>query len=560
MMKSIGNTLVGLALLIIALGATTAVSAVTAKLNRSNVALGDTLQLTITSDADEELNEIDLQPLLSDFEILQRSSSSNTSIVNGRISHTNQLIIALTPRRQGDLAIPSLDLDGQSTARLPLTVGATPEVPAGEETVLFEAEVDQDTVYVQAQVIFTLRIQQAINLDGHSISELALANAFVKPLEQTTFERTVNGRPWRVHELRYAIFPEKSGTLEIPAQVFSARVAQGRRSLFDRGGSGKRVRLTTGAIPITVLPRPESYDAPTWLPSRQITIQEQWSTPPEQLRVGDSATRSIQILGEGLQGAQLPPILFPAVDGLKYYPDQPEISEREIATGLLGVRKDSAALVPTQAGTFMIPEIRIPWWDTQTRQMRYAVVPQREITVAAADTGSSAAPAIPLSPQIQTTTPTLSLAPSPAQKDSIKWKIISAVIAAGWLTTLLVFWRRRRPVSHAPLPIAEDVSEKQAFRELLSACSKGNSAAARAAFIAWSAALTGEAAAYSLDEAASRFGDDRLKRELEILDGSLYSTTHNAWVGTSLAEHAQTVRAHYRKSRRQSSDELKLYP
>ena len=60
-MKSIGNTLVGLALLIIALGATTAVSAVTAKLNRSNVALGDTLQLTITSDADEELNEIDLR-------------------------------------------------------------------------------------------------------------------------------------------------------------------------------------------------------------------------------------------------------------------------------------------------------------------------------------------------------------------------------------------------------------------------------------------------------------------------------------------------------------------
>jgi hypothetical protein len=227
--------------------------------------------------------------------------------------------------------------------------------------------------------------------------------------------------------------------------------------------------------------------------------------------------------------------LFPAVDGLKYYPDQPEISEREIATGLLGVRKDSAALVPTQAGTFMIPEIRIPWWDTQTRQMRYAVVPQREITVAAADTGSSAAPAIPLSPLIQATTPTLSLAPSPAQKDSIKWKIISAISTVGWLTTLLVFWRRRRPVSHAPLPTAEDVSEKQAFRELLSACSKGNSAAARAAFIAWSAALTGEAAAYSLDEAASRFGDDRLKRELEILDGSLYSTTHNAWVGTNLA-------------------------
>ncbi len=120
-------------------------------------------------------------------------------------------------------------------------------------------------------------------------------------------------------------------------------------------------------------------------PPGSLTLEENWSTSPEQLRVGESATRTIRIQGEGLQGAQLPPILFAPTDGLKYYPDQPQISEQEIPDGLLGIRQDSAAVVPTRAGTYLIPEIRIPWWDTQSEQVQYAVLPEREITVTAAE-------------------------------------------------------------------------------------------------------------------------------------------------------------------------------
>ena len=63
-------------------------------------------------------------------------------------------------------------------------VSRCPDIRPRDEPVLFEAEVDRDSVYVQGQVILTLRLQQAINLDGRSISELELDNAFVKPLEQ----------------------------------------------------------------------------------------------------------------------------------------------------------------------------------------------------------------------------------------------------------------------------------------------------------------------------------------------------------------------------------------
>ena len=219
-------------------------------------------------------------------------------------------------------------------------------------------------------------------MSGANISEFTLNNAFVKPLEQRSFQTRIDGRQWRVDEIRYAIFPEQSGTLEIPQQVFSGRMPQRRRSLFDLGGNGQLVRRIAGPISLEVLPIPAAFVGDNWLPARNVTVEESWSSPPEQLDVGDSATRSIRITAEGAQGAQLPPILFKPVDGLKYYPDQPNIGEEELPSGLLGIREDNAAVVPTRAGTYTIPELRIPWWDTQNRTLNYAVVPAREIIAA----------------------------------------------------------------------------------------------------------------------------------------------------------------------------------
>ncbi|MDG2272322.1 MAG: BatD family protein, partial [Halioglobus sp.] len=377
MMKPIGNTLAILIVLIIMLGTPSAVGSVTASLDRNKVALGDTLRLTIIATEGEEMSEADLRALNKDFEVMGRSTNNSTSIINGRMSRTRQLSIDLMPKREGEIQVPSIRMGKNITSPLLINVIPASDTLADGKTVIFELEVDKDSVYVQGQLILTLRVQQSINLDGRSISELKLANAFVKPLEQHSFQRNIDGRPWRVDELRYAIFPEQSGTLEIPAQVFSGRTSRGQRSFFDMGNSGQLVRRSTAPLFINVLPKPSSFTADTWLPAQRLTLQETWSTDPNELRVGESTTRTIEVVGEGLQGAQLPPILFTPIEGLKYYPDQPQISEQEVADGLVGIRQDSAAVVAIRPGTYLIPEIRIPWWSTQTETLEYAILPER---------------------------------------------------------------------------------------------------------------------------------------------------------------------------------------
>jgi hypothetical protein len=243
-------------LLLLALIASPGIRAeLTASVDRDRIAMGDTVRLTISATADEPINNVDLRPLLKDFEILQRSSSSTTNIVNGERTSTRQAIIDISPKREGTVRVPALRVGRGETNYLLIAVGPA-TTAAGDPLVSFTAELDRDSIYVQGQAILTLRIQQAINLDARSVTELQLDNAFVRQLEQKSFQRTIAGRPWLVYEIRYAIFPEQSGTLEIPVQTFTARERQPRRNMFDLGNSGRQIKRSSDALTLEVRPRP----------------------------------------------------------------------------------------------------------------------------------------------------------------------------------------------------------------------------------------------------------------------------------------------------------------
>lgn len=530
-MSAFGKTVMVMLTLAGLLAAGNALAA-TASVDRNSVALGDTLRLTIRVEDETELSEIRLHLLETDFEILQRSTRSQTRYVNGRITHSKELQLEIAPRRSGKLRIPALVAGNQRTEPIDIAVSEPADSAAGEQSLVFEAEVDRDTVFVQAQVILTLRILQAVNLDDRGVSELELENAFVKPLEQRSFQRTIEGKRWLVHELRYAIFPEQSGTLTIPAQTFSAREAFNRGSLFDLNRGGRRVRRSTEALEITVLGRPATYPDATWLPARDLSIVEEWSTPPEDLRVGDSVTRTIRLRARGLQGAQLPPVLFTPMQGLKFYPDQPNIGESEIDSGLLGTRADSAAIVPTKAGRLTLPEIRIPWWDTEARRTRFAVLPARELDIQPGV--ASSAPAVP--------DPVAIDAAQPGQRDdttrasALQWQVLSAVSTAGWLLTLAYLLLARGAKPGTKLVKTRDTSARRpALKALLKACEAHAPHRARQALITWGRAYTQRPGLASLEELASAIDDPALSSELAALDAHLYGDRQSAWNGSALA-------------------------
>lgn len=559
-MNPIGRTLATLWLVFIG---TSSLAEVTAKLDRDRVSMGDTLRLTITATAGEDADNTDLRPLLNDFDILQRSTSSSTRIINGQASNTQSVKLDISPKREGTLRIPPLRVGDKATTLILVSVAPAPTIDADSDSVLFEAEIDRDRVYVQGQLLLTLRVQQSVNLDARSITELQLDDAFVKPLEQRSFQRQVNGRPWLVHEVRYAIFPEQSGTLEIPSQTFTAREAQPRRSLFDLGSGGRPIRRTTEKLNIEVLPRPANFPGGIWLPATNVEIQENWSVPPESLKAGESATRTLRLVGEGLQGAQLPPITVPDMPGLKFYPDQPTISEDETGSGVTGQRVDSAALVPTQGGTWNLPEVRIPWWDTASETVRYAVVPSRRVNVSGAATVTSPpAPAQGVEDIAVVPIPT----PMIATKETVGvWRAVAIFALAGWLITIVAWFKLRHSGKPTAVESASDnPSEAAAFKQLAAACSARQPIIARAALLAWANARSAVGPVTRIDHIAGALSINSpgWGTVMSQLESANFRTEGDTWDGDELLAE---VKAHRKsgfgeKGPASQDAELALYP
>ena len=514
---------------ILLLATSMAEAAVTASVERDRITLADSLVLKLRATDGEDLKSIDLQKLIPDFEVGNTQISSQFSIINGKSERSTELTAVLLPERTGTLIIPALTIDGQRTRAIAVEVFEAPSGIDSSQDVFVEVEVSRDTVFVQSQLIHTFRIYQAIELDDLNRSKLDIPNAVVEELDAATFQRTVNGRTYRVIEVKHAIFPQLSGELTIPSITFSARRLLPSRSLFNIR-SGEPVRRRSRPITVTVKPVPASYPDAPWIPADSLQLDESWSTLPEALNVGDSVTRTLTLTAAGIDASQLPEIPQAEVAGIKIYPDKQNSKNRSGNNGITGIGTSSAALLITEPGEFELPAIRVPWWDTRADTLRYAEIPARTIVVSGGAT-------VPSAPEAEASLP----APAPAAKtlptvtNTSFWLWTTVAALLGWIGTtawLLMRQKDRKPGTRTP---ERDARESELFNSLLGSCNSGSAAETRAALQSWAASFLGVDTLPTLSELADALDNDELHSALEELDRALYAGAPGDWDGSQLA-------------------------
>ena len=526
---------------------------ITAEVDRTNIAMGETLRLTLTADAGERPDQISLDQLEIDFEILQRSSSTSARLIGGEQNITRTLEIELSPLREGVLTIPAFNTGGRRTTPTAVKVSPEPEYALAEELVTFDATVDNTEVYVQAQVILTITLQQAINLDNRAVSDVDIPDAYQEPLEQKSFQRRSGGRLWQVTELRYALFPQKSGDLLIPAIAFSGRELLPGRSLLG-ARLGRRIAIKSDPINIRVKPVPATFPGDVWLPAQQLSLTSRWSAAPEQLSTGDSTTRTLEITAQGLQGSQLPPVTSlggtAGIKGLRFYPDKETIEQREIPLGVEGYRLQSEALVSSEAGNWTLPERTIPWWNTKTDTLEFARLPEERIRVT-----DLLAPKDSANGDIATT-------PVLTEGTTVSRRLWQMSAATGWLLAAILgalLWLRRRDAKANPPHDQADI-DAQKTQHLMSvrkACSTNDPVAARLAVLTWGHKRFDDSSPNTLNEIAARVGGD-LAEELRAIDTLLFSKESKpSWQGAKLFKLLKNYDA---GTASKEVTELRLYP
>jgi len=550
---------------------------VSAVADRDRIDAGESLQLELRVQGKAE-GDPDLSPLEKNWDILNRSQSSQTQIINGHFNRTLVISLSLMPKHAGELDIPSVCFGSNCSIPLPIQVSKMAATSStGADELLLEAEATPEQALAGSQVLLTVRLLHRIELAQASLSEpqpQGVDTEVQKLGKDRRYETHRNGYRYQAIERRYALFPHRAGTLHIPALQLDAKIPSAPSNFDPFGRSVKQVRRYSQPVDIKIESIPGNLGKREWLPASNLTLEDDWQTHPPTLRVGEPATRTLILRAAGLPSAHLPELELSVPTDWKSYPDQPSRTDDADADGVIGTLQQKIALVPTQPGETELPAIDLDWYDTVAQQWRHAHVDPLRVSVAPAAAGT--VPAVP-QPQVSThpeapepadskvltVPPQASLAVTNTSSMAKFWPWLSLLLALGWFLTLLFFWRQKRqfrqPNSDNERAEQSKIKrEKDAYKAVLTAAGKNNPKAAREGLFAWSRYRWPESEHLDLELMAGRCGEP-LASELRKLGQVLYAKKAPTWQGAGLAE-ALRLYLQQKTGQTKQGDLPSLYP
>ena len=200
----------------------TAAAAVTARVDRPTVDLNESLTLEIVVDDTTDL-EPDLTVLESSFHVGQVSKLSNTSIFNGEIRRSLTWTVSLMPKRTGPQEIPPVSVGSQQSNPVAIVVNEPTNAPPGEADVFVTSEVDVETTYVQAQILYRIRIYRAVATRQPALREPTISGVealFELAGDERQYEAVLNELAYNVIEREIAFYPQESGEFNISPARF----------------------------------------------------------------------------------------------------------------------------------------------------------------------------------------------------------------------------------------------------------------------------------------------------------------------------------------------------
>ena len=506
-------------------------SGLSASVDRSRLTIGESVELTLESDDATLFNSPDLSPLEPLFEVIARRQLNRLTTVDGEARTITRWIITLQPKHSGYVVVPPLQLGDAQSQPITLQVQESNDNAAGGKLapVFIDASLDQDSVYVQAQAVLTLRIYHSVSLyDDSSLTQLDIPDARVEALgEPRTYEKVIGGVRHGVIELRYAIFPQHSGELTIPGQVFSATLAdrsQSNNFMPFGPARGKVTRVKSPEIPLAVKAKPADYpaDAP-WLPARALSLAEAWSPEPDNVQVGGSLTRSLMLKADGLSSAQLPPLPATRAAGLRRYPDQPQLANQVSEQGIIGSREEREALVPNRTGEIALDAVEVVWWNTHEDRLERSSLPARTLKVAAN-------PELAQDPIAEEQAPASVVREGPALWP---WQLSTLILSISTLLGFALWWRARRQPAIVRA-VQTGPSPRTLLDDLKRASLANDPQGTRQALDAWARQQP-----ETLADMAAGFSP--LSEALDGLNGALYSETGQQWQGEELWQAIRTL-------------------
>lgn len=267
---------------------------------------------------------------------------------------------------------PGLAREWRFLALASLLAGMLPAGPSlGLPLCQATVEVEPDRAVVGQQILYRLRIlrrRDVIEVDWERNPSFPGFRAEWLPGVLREESADPKGESYRVYEERRALFPVRPGTLEIPPAGLHCATQDDQ----------ERVSIRAARVEVEALPassRPPEFSG---LVGR---VEAALTATPREVALGETVQISLVLQGPAnlwevrspLEGA------FSLPDGELF--SRPRSMARDLGRQLILRRYFSYELVPRREGTIRIPEIRIPYFDPETRLFKEVVLRESALTV-----------------------------------------------------------------------------------------------------------------------------------------------------------------------------------
>lgn len=264
-------------------------------------------------------------------------------------------------------------------------------VPAGAEISQIEVNswIDpRENIVAGQRIDLNIEIATTQQLQkGVRIGLLELENAIVLQRQKfaTNSTRQKDGRTWMVQQWTVQIFPLVSGPGHIPS--LPIRVSLSKISPEEEK---PEVHLIMTDPINFIVSRPEALNGvESWVASDTFDVTDRFDLPLDTLRVGDALTRTIRLKANSIPAMMLPETQTSDLEGLTVHRDLPRLTDQSNRGQLVGERIETLIYVPEKSGVRILPEHRFAWWDTQSEQLRWTILPERHLTVVGTGVGHS---------------------------------------------------------------------------------------------------------------------------------------------------------------------------
>jgi hypothetical protein len=365
--------------------------------------------------------------------------------------------------------------------------------------------------------------------------QLNLDNAIVVLPQETpkNTNETIGGQVFAGIGVTYLIYPQQPGAFHLPRAEVTVKYAPNPPQSIE-------ARLPLPSVAFEAVIPPEAAELDYFLPTTSLVITQKFDKPLQNLRIGDTVTRTVTITASRLRAMLIPPVQFQAPDGIVIYPKQPSVNDIKTDRGefVEGKRLDSVTYLIRKQGDYALPDIEVKWWDLAARKVRTAALPSTHVI---------ASPNPGYKPELAPEPEPVRTAPS-ATKPGKHYLRLAEITAALFLALgfLLWIWLRfgMRLLEHwHESRRAYKDSEVAHFARLRKACRAGNAKDAYSVFLSWSRRFR---PGVGVDRFLSEAADDDLTGQVASLTSTLYRhSTAVAWSGDRMIGALERLRSRH---------------